>query len=225
MNISIFHQVDDSNKSIEIDSHVGAGMITFDTSGNMYIDYGTKIYQICINKNNDIYLDYANYDIISSDSIEYGYIMESRESSNKETVTDIIEPDNDNEYDSDGNEYQDENDPFGAVGDNYFVEEKNHMFSIPTSDYFTPQFYFCKLSGTNDIPVVERNNGDVNALYDVFIYHKNKCSFRSKLIGEPPLYVVKVYSDYINLRDIYDIHNSKSYKIVFDGVNINLNKF
>ena len=227
MNISITQCTNfDSTDFDSTNVHAETGNVTFDSCGNVYIEYEKKVYQVCINNKNDIYLDYADYSILSNNPIECGCIMEaSRESNTKESLTDIIQPDNDQYDDSDEDEYQDENDPYGAVGDNYYIEEKDYMFSVPTSDYYTPQFYFCKLSGSNDIPVNDRNNGDVKALYDAFMYDENKCIFRSKLIGEPPLYVVKIYDNYINQRDIFDIHTSKSYKVVFDGKYISLIKF
>lgn len=223
MNISIFQSNNNDISAFNVKENKGS--VNFDTCGNTYIEYNSKVYQICISKKNDIYLDYADYSILSTESPEYGHIIESSsESNNTERVADVIEPEDDhNDYSDDEN--YDENDPYGAVGDNYYIEEKNYMFSVPTSDYSTPQFYFCKASGTNDILVNQRNNGDVNALYDTFIYNNEKCTFRSKLIGEPPFYVVKLYDDHISLRDIYDINNCKYYKIVFDGSNINLVRF
>ena len=224
MNISIFQFTNDDIK-LDLNVKENNGNVNFDTCGNTYIEYNSKTYQICINKKNDIYLDYADYNILSAENPEFGYIIESsNEPNNTERVTDVIEPDDDHTNYSD-DEYQDENDPYGAVGDNYYIEEKNYMFSVPTSDYSTPQFYFCKLSGTDDISVNQRHNGDVNALYDTFIYNNEKCTFRSKLIGEPPFYVIKIYSDHINLRDIYDVDNSKSYRIVFDSSHISFIKF
>lgn len=217
MNISV-NQYNDNELS-----QIGTSDVYFDTCGNMYIEYMEKMHQICIDGKNDIYTDVADYSILSHDSIECGYIMDiEKNTSNKETVMDIIEQDEDDVNSDD--EFYDENDPFGSVSDRFYVEEKDYMFSISVEDYSLSQFYFCKRLGTDNFLINKRKNGDINALYDTFIYNNDKCLFRSKLIGEPPLYVVKVYPHHINLRDIYDIDYSKNYKILLDGSEISLIK-
>ena len=81
MNISIF-QSDNNNDASTFNTKENKGSVNFDTCGNTYIEYNSKVYQICISKKNDIYLDYADYNILSTESPEYGHIIESSSESN-----------------------------------------------------------------------------------------------------------------------------------------------
>ncbi len=189
---------------------------SFDLYGSMYLNLNNCAYQLCVDNKNKPYFDLGDYKILDGKTVLFGSILDMS------TFSDNL-PDSNYEDSDDENsdyEYNDDPDPFGTVNEKYFPEEKDYLFSVPAKNHMKKKFYFCKLSDNINIQVNNRNNGDINALYDTFIYQDNKCKFRSKLLGEPPLYVLRVYEDRIEFRNIYDTNNIQKYNLSFVNENI-----
>jgi hypothetical protein len=166
--------------------------IHVDTKGNLYFEYLNNLFQLNIDKNNEPYLESGNYEIIENDNnIIKGKIFES-------------------------SDFQD---------DNYFLEDNGHaiVYSYEFeddqhNDNEENPFIFCD-NGLN-LEIKERNFGDINALYDIFIYddtdedEHSKLIFQTKLLNEICIYRVALYkSGKIFFRPIgcfvektYDLH-------------------
>jgi hypothetical protein len=180
---------------------------SFDTCGNLYAHHNDKVYQVCIDAKNNLYLDPGDYSIITSSEVEFGYIIDIDRKKTKQDVS-IMSDDEDDEYDFD---------PYGAVSDKFYPEEHNYMFSIPAQNHQDVKFYFCKRPYVKNISIVKRTNGDINALYDTFIYKNDKCIFRTKLIGDPPLYVISIHGNNLFFREICVLDNIKMFNFTLDG--------
>lgn len=212
MKILVFNECDFTQ---DTDSIID-GLISFDINGNTYITINDIDYQLCIDGKNNPYLDKADYSIIKQSNIDVGTIVDESmfNGNKKEDLTSIIDPDFD-DNDSDAEDYDDSN-FCGVVHEKYLPEENGYLFSIPTDDFMTSKFYFCQ-NGSHDIKINERNNGDILSLYDTFLYNGNQdngvCIFRTKLVGEPPLYAIRIYKNIICCRNICDLGIDKKYFI------------
>ncbi len=158
--------------------------ICFDEYGNLYLD-GSKhindfintsslLFQINIDKDNKPYGDLGDYKIIS-DTI----------SINKLSL------DQNQNYDQ-GNEQNDEIDQ-----DNweFIVELDSDGNEIACEDNSKFTFY-----GNFDIPINDRENGDISALYDTELYNTNKtCIMTSTSSDNSSIYKLKISQN----SDIY----------------------
>ena len=199
------------------------GNISLDKNGNVYLDTKDKSYQLCIDNKNNPYFDEGDYHILTKvEDDVYGKIYDDV----------FSEKDNYNEEDDEKNKYKDidsdeedyaneEHDPYGYVNDKYYYEEQGSYYSVPTENYNQNKFYFCNtLYSSKDIDVNDRYNGEVLSMYDTFIFQNDQNTFRSKLIGEPPLYVVKMYDNgNITCREICDKYTEKVYSIGYNEKN------
>lgn len=196
--------------------------LSFDVYGNMYLSHNDVTYQLCIDGKNNAYIDEADYTVISSDEIEFGKIINTTHLEKQEQQIQEVNEDYNSDCDDDDpdNMYLDEHDPYGSVSDKFYIEEKNYMFNISAIDHSYSKFYFCKSFNCPQVSVLNRKNGDNEALYDTFIYNdNNECCFRTKLVGEPPFYVVRISKHGIEMRDIYDISRTRSYKVQLNSDN------
>ena len=168
-------KVGDQNIPIHVDTH---GNLYFEIKNNDQIaaKYSSSIYQLNVDKNNEPYLDIGDYDIID-DGDEHipNFRVGTMAKSEK------------------------------FVNDRYFPEDNGHTL-IDTTPLVNPyedleedsQFIFYQKE--NNITINNRNFGDINALYDVFIYDDNDiCSgpqliFQSKLQNEICIYRVILYT-------------------------------
>lgn len=205
------------------DNGTMSAKINFDDSGNLYFEFSHNdefkdkeftLYQVDIDGKGDMILDLADYKIIDSKKHLFGKIHQDKSKTSKSHVLmDKEDSDADDEND-------DDEDPYGSVSEKYYPEEKGYFYSIPTENYHQSSFHFCQTSDIV-IPVNTRTNGDVLALYDTHIYDdSSNLVFRSKLLGEPPLYIVKVHQNgNVTYREICNVDGCKHYSLFVDKDN------
>jgi len=190
--------------------------VSFDISGNVYFDLNKHrddlkdylndsnsdlTYQVDITGNNKPYCDPNTYNIIDSDCYEgYGYIQKDpsyKPEENKEK--------DDNEYDSDDSD----------AYHKYYYEEKGYLYTVPNFDDKLDDswFHFCHLSSMCDIPIHKREFGDILSLYDTYIIKDNAVIFRSKLMHEIPLYILKIYTDHVSFRETCNTSYEHNYML------------
>ena len=193
--------------------------LSFDINGNLYIDISSclnnpvcikqahTVYQVCINGKNTPYADPGIYTILNTTKPQIGGIYDDLTTTNDNTSDD----DNDDDID-DAENIDDDVNPLGTVSDKYYIEEKDYLYSIPTNNYLDSNFYFC---GDDTVNIYDRLHGDVLALYDTFLYKNDINIFRTKLLGEPPFYVIKLLIDsgIIGFRIIYDTKFEVLYRL------------
>lgn len=200
-------------------------IISFDDMGNLYFtnNKSNVVYQIEISKNNTIQIDNADYSIVNKANKYLGKIIKLPEKDSKKQNEEI-------EFD----DYYSNSIPLSL-----YPEEQGYLFSnekitnVNIADNFfdgeyEDQFdsYSEFLFYGNDFPIHVRKNGYYNALYDTFIISNDNILFRTKLIGEPPLYIIVINTDdnTIKFRDTTNFEYYTSYKIVTEDTNISLIK-
>lgn len=146
--------------------------IHVDSHGNFYVEHKNKLYQLNVDGNNEPYFDPGDYSIISD---------------NTPSKCDMVITKSDT-----------------FVNDRYFPEDNGHVYkNIEYDDdqYIVdePLFVFYNKK-TDKINVYDRDNGDINALYDIFIYDdvdtnvNSQLVFQSKLPNEICAYRANVYT-------------------------------
>lgn len=174
-------------------------LVHIDICGNAYFEYDNNISQLCIDRNDDPYLDFADYPIIEPD----------------EKLSDVVR---------------------GTIiatdtfkDDRYFVEDNGKTFTRknikdeyeleledPYLDDAEIYFIFYEKNGESKIP--HRQNGDVPALYDTYIYDDTETEtstliFSSKINTDNSIYRAIIYkSGKFYFRPI-GCTTEKSYKL------------
>lgn len=184
-------------------------VVSFDEYGNLYFeiygDLSSKCYQLNIN-NNDPFFEQGTYQIINPyDKKKFNlFTVLDKETSLKAKVKkrkqlekeENEESFSDEEYDLDGDKRQDyfeeENDicidDEGENDNNDIDEDNQKMYGL-----YNKKFNFSTYSTLNEpIKVNNRQNGDIMALYDTYIY-ENCMVFRSKSSDNSSIYIVNVY--------------------------------
>ena len=177
--------------------------ISFDTKGSVYFEFNNKTYQVEINKNCDPELVQADYTIFNKNPrVNRGVITTL---SNDETNKQMEECEHTECING------------GSIPISQYPEEFGHLFSYQTYENTEcsddqDQGYF-SFNGTG-YEIYERKNGYYNALYDTFILKNNILQFRTKLIGEPALYVIRIEGLNIKCRDTSTLDVYKNFNIV-----------
>lgn len=174
--------------------------ICFDVNGNLYISDDTGIYQVNINCKNQPELEPGDYSIINSTNVSCGRIIDTSAFELNEKA-DEIEPED--EYFSD--DCIEDDQLMISTTEQFLPEEKGYLFSINDNPLLNEQFCFSKVDTNDGIHINNRQYGDTLALYDTYVYNDdNHITVRSKLIGDVPLYVIRVYPDRLEFRHTYE---------------------
>jgi len=188
--------------------------IHVDSHGNLYLEHKQKLFQLNIDKNDDpTFGDYGecNYNVIPNDTLKNtqkitkGQIIKS-----EKFVDDIyLVEDNGHELVHEKNPDSDDVNFSATVDDDYYYGYEN--------DIEEPPFIFYESECNLDI--YDRENGDVNALYDILIYDDSdkdehaKLIFQTKIPNEICMYRVAIYkSGKIFFRPI-GCYMEKRYKL------------
>lgn len=190
--------------------------LNFDKNGNLYIELPgqpeTKtIFQINIDRTNRPYCDKANYDIIENPKIKCGKLVTGRDKlllKQKAALKIKEELEIENQVDLEDNmesmvNYENENIYFQEDND-YYEDNLSHE-SDGENEYF--DFY------GSDIPINERNNGDIIALYETLLYtNGGMIYFKTKLNNGIPLYRILMFPNgKCKFRVIGEINNKNYY--------------
>lgn len=181
--------------------------IHIDTHGNLYLEYNNNLFQLNVDRNNEPLFETGDYSVVSDHSdipIVRGNITKSEK----------------------------------FVSDKYFIEENGHTlikkevnksdeYTVDTfgDDNFTDSNFEFYEMGVN-VDIKERENGDINALYDTFIYDDSdtesysKLIFQTKIPNEICIYRTIIYtSGKFYFRPIGCVIEHK-YKISIENDNI-----
>merc|ERR1711934_159848 len=108
----------------------------------------------------------------------------------------------------------------GSIPISMYPEEAGYLFTQSNQEDSEDSIY-----GDNDeegvfsfngsgYEINKRKNGDYNALYDTFIIKNGFVQFRTKLIGEAPLYIIILEGTDIKFRDTSTLEVYKYFKII-----------
>ena len=180
--------------------------ITFDVYGNLYFSNNSLTYQVNINNKNQLTLDEGNYPIIDNFNNIYK-IKHLDENSLKNRVKQEKEKEKEKEdngiIDSDEEDEEEEN-------VDYYPEDADHLqIDDPelNQDYIDEdlinqygehnlQFTFWEpdITTIDSIKIHYRQDCDVMALYDTYIYDiNNKLIFKSNSPDNSSIYRLKIY--------------------------------
>jgi hypothetical protein len=218
------------------------GLVHIDVNGNVYIDISyykdnfdqsSYIYQICVDNDNHIYCDLHDYYVLNDNKVNKGKFynynkMEELEEKNdetdeeeeideKETEEEEKEEDTDDDTDDEEEEKEDNKNLYDLVDTKYYYEEKDTCFFLNLEETDESYFSFYDSGLNTGIDVSERENGEVLSLYDTMLYESNNNIFRSKLIGDPSFYILKLFDDgRVRFRELIDINSENEYIISID---------
>lgn len=180
--------------------------ISFDNNGFLYLDTNNKTYQLEIDIYNEPILISGEYNIIKEYDKLFGSI----------TIVDEEKQSQEIEYEN----YQSSSIPLSM-----YPEEKGYMYTelnnLNDDDDDESIFTFMG----EGIKVYIRDNENYNSFYDTFINKNQKTIFRTKLIGEPPLYVLTIENNIIYFRKSSNYNfPTKKFKIKNNNDNLFLEK-
>lgn len=194
--------------------------ISFDLYGNLYFHENNdqlKAYQLNISGRNIPHLHFGDYEIITkySEKIKTFSVLD-KNNSLKAKIKFKIEKEQ-NEYEE--FEYNSDDD-YDLDGDNkvdYYPEDNDHLNNEDSNDDSNDidimdeeniklygqnnrKFTFWNNTFDNLIPIFDRNDGDIMALYDVYIYNNDKLVFKSNSPDNTSIYRFRIN---ISNGDIY----------------------
>jgi hypothetical protein len=192
-------KVDEQNIPIHIDTH---GNLYFEIKNTDIIttDGVSPVYQLNVDQNNEPYLDIGDYHIVDMSDKKNVY-EHSKLNTGKIVKSEIF------------------------INDKYFPEDNGHALIYQNSSMYPDEdldddAYFIFYQTDNKIQVDDRNFGDINALYDVFIYDDSdkdaqpQLIFQSKLQNEISIYRAILYTSGKFFFRAIGCFIEKSYKLV-----------
>jgi len=171
-------------------------LITYslDPYGNLYFHYKNINYQANIGVNDILYLEKGNYTIVGTyeNNINSSYF----DSPLKQKINDMI--------------IDDQSYGYYTEDDEIIIE--SDLESSDSND--EPKFLFW-YHDKNNVIINYKENEDILALYDVYIYDKNNnLILKSHLNDNSSIYIIKIYSDVIFFRPIGLIDKKYNINIV-----------
>lgn len=214
--------------------------LSFDPYGNLYITYSDKIFQVLIDGKNYPLCEIGTYNIISkyNTNLRHFKLLDKHNSlrSKIQKKIDQLENDSENDDEDDDDENSDE-EYYKSIKPNYYPEDEDHIDSDDEDnedddpiidednlnkygvDNITFNFY-----GNQTICDINcREDGDIMALYDVYLYdNNNNLVFKSISSDNSSIYRFRIYSN----GDIYfRVIGSMEYKYKLNIENENNLKF
>lgn len=179
-------------------------MVSFDFCGNIYFNIigNSQLYDLTITNKDDILCEkYIIRDegidiIIKQVNPLFGNIkltddpFSLKGKTQKQYKKELAENNDGDGSDSDDNdpEYSNDKEYNKLYGED---EEYTENVDEIDSDEDPNNEYFVFLSGNVTVPIIERETS--NALYDTILYESNYANYKTKLIGNDPIYRLKVY--------------------------------
>jgi hypothetical protein len=161
--------------------------ITFDVYGNLYIN---DTYQLNVDGCNIPYLESGEYNILDNKSkVKISKITEERFLL-KEKVRDTLKLDDNSSEEDEIDYYPENNEQYDQSSES---EEINEDIIKKYGEHNIP-FNFGNSAFGDDI-IKERNNGDIMALYDTYLYDNNNLVFKSNSNDNSSIYVLKIWTD------------------------------
>ena len=178
--------------------------VSFDFYGNLYFRLNNNTYQLNVDAKNTPYLDHDNYDILNNNinnninnnqfklqkfnnyNTPYGTLSEKMQT--------MINDDSHNFYPEDNTYYMldEETNQHLSTLDNEDIidEDMEKQYGV-----FNKKFIFSHNSINDIIPINMRQNGDICALYDTYVYNETNLCFKSNSNDEISYYRIRLYNN------------------------------
>lgn len=215
--------------------------ISFDTYGNLYFEdkINTKVYQLNVDGKNIPYLDQGQYKVLNKSPININtFVLLDKNTSLKARIKKIqanhnmnddddYNSDDDFDLEGDGNVidyYPEDNDHYNNLNDDSENDSgMNDEDKIKMYGSQNLQFNFWASSPDSPIEINYREDGDITALYDVYIYDEhNNLIFKSTSKQEDSIYRLRIFYNgdiyfrpigYTENRYILKIDDSNTFNI------------
>lgn len=175
-------------------------IIDFDPYGNLYIEHAQKTYQVNISGNSLPILDQGLYTIIQPYVKEFKQIIHTDidnplQQKLKKKIENNENDNSDDEYflDEQNNDYYPEDHDHDIT--NKDEEDDNISIDCDTIEKYGEYNYKFDFWNNNNIAINYREDGDITALYDTYIYDDNKLIFKSHSIDNTSIYRFRIYKN------------------------------
>lgn len=178
--------------------------VSFDPYGSLYIDHNQKTYQVNITGTGLPSLEEGTYQIIKPYIKEFKKIIPIDKTNplQKKLKKKIEKHDNEDDNNSDEEYFlEDEND------NNYYPEDQDHVneeennsdddISIDgdTIEKYGEYNHKFDFWNNGDINIYNREDGDITAIYDTYIYDSNKLIFKSHSMDDSSIYRFVIHNN------------------------------
>lgn len=181
--------------------------LSFDPYGNLYFEHNNKFYQIIISGNDVPILDYGNYSIIKPYKKQFKQIINIDKSNplQRKLKKKINDQENNEDNDSDDEYFlEDHNDDYypedqDYENDNEDISDDNISIDGDTIEKYGEYNYKFDFWLNEEINIYYREDGDITALYDTYIYDNEQLIFKSHSVDDSSIYRFRIYKN----GDIY----------------------
>ena len=197
--------------------------IHLDLYGNVYIEFGDIIYQLEI-ENDKIILIEGQYSAVEQVSVNFNHLVLYDEGHLlKKKVKEHIEKDEE-DFGDDDNDYN----HYFPQDNDYYIDEKSEnsntdelIYEDIENFYGTANkpFLFAYYSPEYELPIYIRQNGDVCALYDTYIYD-NKLCFKSYSADNSSIYKLSLFKN--GLLQLKSVSFCQDFLLMVDGKSIQI---
>lgn len=139
--------------------------IHVDSHGNLYFEFANKLFQLNVDEHNQPYFIENTYDITTLDSL--------RQFDGKIVKANVF-----------NSEYFPEENGYKIVSDDDEYDDEVYDEGII-------KFY----DNDSKLKIYDRNGGNIDAIYDVFVYNENELVFETKWINDVTIYRTVIYSN------------------------------
>ncbi|ARF11710.1 hypothetical protein Klosneuvirus_2_146 [Klosneuvirus KNV1] len=177
--------------------------INFDPYGNLYFEHAQKTYQIIISGNGLPVLDQGSYTIIQPYVKEFKKIIPiDKKNPLQQKLKKKLENQENNENDNSDDEYflDEQNDDCYPEDKDHIIEEDieeddNTSIDGDTIEKYGEYNYKFDFWNIEHIDINYREDGDITALYDIYIYDDNNLIFKSHSIDDSSIYRFRIYKN------------------------------
>lgn len=207
-----------------------AFIFSFDPFGNLYLENNGKVYQVNISRNHILYLEEGAFDIVKSynNKIKQITLLDKQNSLRAKIQKKIDRQDDEEMFDSDDEYYLDDKneiDYYPEDNDYYHDSDSNEgedeEYEIIDEDninkYGEMNLEFNFMKNTEEIEINYRENSDVMALYDTYIYNNDKLIFCSRSKDNSSIYRIRIIGDNIYCRLIGSNEQQYNIKVLENG--------
>ena len=206
-------------------------MYSFDPFGNLYLENNGKVYQANISGKHILYLEQGLFDIIKSYNSKIKKIdLLDKQNSLKVKIQKKIDRQDDEEmFDSDDEYYIDNKDEidYHPEDNDYYHDDSDDdddTYEIIDDDninrYGDMNSEFSFMNNDIEIKINYRENGDVMALYDTYIYNNDKLVFCCRSKDDSSIYRLRIIGDNIYFRLIGDREQKYTVKVSNEALDL-----
>jgi hypothetical protein len=171
--------------------------ISFDMYGNLYLTIQDKSYQINVDGKNKPYAEPGEYKILENKKVrlnkirlnDRGITLSNKAQHNIEKNNDVVNEDREEFIFPEEQGYTVDNNS-DSYGDD-LIDEDNIMKYGEMNKHFD----FSHINDSNNIPINNREDGDISALYDTYLYDKSRLCFKSSSKDNQSIYRIRLHND------------------------------